>query len=155
MKKINTAMFVLGTVLLIVFATPSQVQAATFSNYIKRNTWIRTTDCVQGGYHDLTNFSDRTFTSYSKLSGKYIWRFYKLKRTNKYTYYANVKCSYYANYSPLDKHGNPTKYSKTTPMKIQLKSKNTLWIVPKHVPHLPGKYSGNSTYGANIFKRVH
>lgn len=114
--------------------------AATFSRYIRNHVWIRTTDGTQGGYHDKTTFTHRTATVRDKYIGTQVWRFYNLRKTNGRTYYANFRTS---------RHG------KKYPVKIQLRSRNTIWMVHKHFWHLKGTYTGNSQFGAIIFKRAH
>lgn len=122
------------------FSSASPIHAATFSHYIKSHLWIRTTDGSQGGYHDKTRFTNRTLTAHGKWTGTYTWRFYNLRKTNVRTYYANVKY---------------TKNGKKHPVKVRLISKNTIWMLRKHMWGLKGNYSGNSNYGATIFKRAH
>ncbi|EHO51640.1 hypothetical protein [Lentilactobacillus kisonensis] len=118
---------------------PVNGQAATFSHYIRSHVWIRTTDGTQGGYHDKTTFTNRTATVRDKYLGTQVWRFYNLRKTNSRTYYANFRTI---------NHG------KKYPVKIQLRSKNTIWLVHKHFWHLKGNYTGNSNFGAVIFKRA-
>jgi hypothetical protein len=134
---ISTIALTLGLILGISKSGPSQ--AATFSRYIQSHKWVRITDGTQGGYHDKTTFTNRTATIHNKYLGTQTWRFYNLRKTNAHTYYANFRT---------------TNHGKKYPVKIQLRSKNTIWLVHKHFWHLKGNYTGNSNFGATIFKKA-
>ncbi|MFC6289791.1 hypothetical protein [Levilactobacillus angrenensis] len=141
MKKIVYTTLAIGLALTgLGVANPTTASAKTtyLPKAVRSHTWYRLTDGAQGGFHDKTTFKGNHFTIKVKgASLRYHWHFTGLKKHTKTTYYGRLHYS----------------KKRSELVKVKVFSHKHFDIIPKHVFHLAGNYTGNESYGAMIFKR--
>ncbi len=103
---------------------------------IRHHVWYQITSGTEGGFHDKTTFKGNYMTV--KIAGtNYKWHFTGLKKSSKTVYYGR-----------LHYDGGISE-----PVKVKIKSSKKFDIIPKHVMHLKGNYTGTEKYGAMVYTR--
>jgi len=116
--------------------TAASAKTTYLPSAIRHHTFYRLTSGTEGGFHDKTTFKGNKI-SIHMTGGHYTWRLTGVKRHNAKTYYARLHYT--------KKHSEP--------IKIKIFNSKHFDFIPKHFMNLKGNYTGDESYGAQIFKR--